>query len=83
MNKHRYHLGDLVRYRTYINVSYPDGSGMKSKQVIRQGVITGTSRNWWCIKGHVSINNRIISFKEISGVVKKNFLTKKQVRLSR
>lgn len=45
MNKHRYHLGDSVRYRTYINVSYPDGSGMKSKQVIRQGVITGTARN--------------------------------------
>lgn len=83
MNKHRYHLGDLVRYKTYINVSYPDRSGLRSKLVTRQGVITGTSRNWWCIKGHVAISNRIISFKEILGIVKKNFLTKEQVLMSR
>jgi len=83
MNKHRYHLGDLVRYRTYIGVSRPDGSGMRSKLVTRQGVITGTSRNWWCVNGYVSISNRIISFKEILEVVQKEYLTKKQVRYVR
>ena len=65
-------VGDLVEY--HFTEYHKNG-----RKEWEEGIVKADARKFWVMKGHVDIKGCIVSLKDIRGIIKKQFMTRREV----